>query len=223
LLSLVAMTTSVPFRSQWYGFPIDVATKASNITQMNVTWPIPGLPLVQKDQIIRIWAGLKNEQPAIGYPALLTVLVYDGTNNPNWTLTSSFVWSNNGIFIRGNTISASPGDMIKTSIYYHSTTWEVSGLNMATEEASLLTVSRSQIENMDFQYAMLTLETDISDDYTNECELYPASNPKLRWSNITVNSQRPIWSGTVTRKDCDQNLMLDFDGSVEFSWTNEMQ
>jgi len=207
---------------QWYGYPMDTSFQISNITQMSATWTVPGLPPTQQDQIIRIWPGLKNEQPAIGYPTLLTLLVYNGLTNPYWILQSYFVWSTKSLYISGNSITVSPGDIIETTIHYNpiNLTWEVLGFNVLTKETSVLIISRSQMEELDFGYAMLTMEIDISDSYPDQCILYPGNNPKLLWSNITVNDQRPQWIVTVTRKDCDQSVALESDGSVEFGWRN---
>jgi len=189
------------------------------VTQMNTSWTTPALPVNQSSQTVYFWPGFKSEQPVMGYPVLQPVLQY-GQQGRFWMLQSWFVWGNKGISMTGPAISINPGDGIDSYMLYDNTTkeWTCYGLNTASKKTSVLTVTNAQIQNTEFQYAMLVLETIMSN--TNYCDLYPGGDDKCVFTNVKVNNAAAKWTIQVSEHDCSQAATVNADGSVTFSWKN---
>jgi len=188
------------------------------VTQMNTSWTTPALPVNLSTQTVYFWPGFKSEQPVMNYPVLQPVLQY-GQEGRYWMLQSWFVWGAKGIAYTAPAISISPGDGIDSYMLYDNTTqeWTCYGINKASGKTSILTLTRAKIQDTDFQYAMLVLETITS---TNSCALYPGGDDKVVFTGIKVNNAVPKWISQVTEHQCNQTITIATDGTVEFSWTN---
>jgi len=205
-------------------YAIDTVYQAPSnglVTQMNTSWTTPALPVTLSSQVVYFWPGFKSQQPVMGYPVLQPVLQF-GQQGRYWMLQSWFVWGNENIAYTGPAIAINPGEGIDSYMRYDSATqtWTCYGLNKNSTKSSELTLTRAKIQNTDFQYAMLVLETVMPD--SAYCNLYPGGDDKVVFTNIRVNDAAvPKWTIQVSEHECNQNATVNADSSVTFSWINK--
>jgi hypothetical protein len=205
---------------QIYAIDTYFGTANQLVTQMNTSWVVPALPVNESTQVVYFWPGFKSQQPVMNYPVLQPVLQY-GQQGRFWMVQSWFVWGAQGISYTAPAISASPGDAIDSYMLYDSTsqTWTCYAINKNTGKTSDLQLTRAKIQNTDFQYAMLVLETVMPN--TNYCNLYPGGDDKIIFSNVKVNNAVPKWTTQVAEHDCSQAATVNADNTVTFSWVNK--
>jgi hypothetical protein len=189
------------------------------VTQMNTSWVVPALPVNLSTQTVYFWPGFKSEQPVMNYPVLQPVLQY-GQQGRYWMVQSWFVWGAKGISYTAPAISANPGDKVDSYMLFDNSTqtWTCYAINNANGKTSDLQLTRAKIQDTDFQYAMLVLETIMS--ATNYCDLYPGGDDKITFTNVKVNNAVPKWTVQVAETDCKQAATVNTDNTVTFSWVN---
>jgi len=187
------------------------------VTAMNASWTVPSLPKSNDGQVVYFWPGFKSTAPTMGLPVLQPVLQY-GQHGASWQLQSWFVWGNNGISVTGPAISCNPGDKIESHMSYDSLNkiWTVYGVNLRTGQSSNLQINRSRACNCDYKWAMLVLETIMTQ---GACRDYPAS-PTLTFTDVSVDGEYPEWTTRVQMKDCKQAIKVTSKDTVELSWSN---
>jgi len=92
------------------------------------------------------------------------------------------------------------------------------GLIPLQKKTTDLQLTRAKIQNTDFQYAMLVLETVMAN--TGYCNLYPGGDDKVVFTNVKVNNAVPKWTIQVAEHECNQTATVNTDNSVTFSWVN---
>jgi len=190
------------------------------VTQMNTSWITPALPVNASTQTVYFWPGFKSEQPVMNYPVLQPVLQY-GQEGRYWMLQSWFVWGAKGISYTAPAIAINPQEGIDSYMLYDNATqtWTCYGINKVSGKTTNLQVTRAKIQDTDFQYAMLVLETIMPN--TGYCNLYPGGDDQVVFTNVKVNNAAVKWTTQVSEHDCNQAATVNTDGSVTFSWVNK--
>ena len=204
---------------QTYAMEVNTAGN-EEVTQMNTTWNVPALPVVNEGETVYFWPGFKSKEPVMGYPVLQPVL-QDQDAQGYWAVQSWFVWGQQGVAKTGPSIQARQGDVITSYMQYHASekVWDCSATNVRTGEKSVLQIRDSQTQFTKYQYAMLVLETISVDSY---CNRYPADSTNVTFSGVKVNDKTfSKWANAkYTETKCGEKMTPLADGGLTMSWKN---
>eukprot|EP01060_Flectonema_neradi_P038769 TRINITY_DN8251_c0_g1_i1.p1 TRINITY_DN8251_c0_g1~~TRINITY_DN8251_c0_g1_i1.p1 ORF type:complete len:265 (+),score=60.53 TRINITY_DN8251_c0_g1_i1:55-849(+) len=204
---------------QHYAMNVNVGGASEVMTQMNTSYTVPQIPEKYDGQVIYFWPGFKNSRPVMGEPVLQPVLQFGQQGQKTWEFQSWFVDGDRGIAVTGKAIDVKPGDFLTSFMHYDesSKVWTVYSKDTATGLASDLRITREKTTNVDFNYAMLVMETII---YRNPpCAYYPKDS-NVTFSNVIVNN-KPVtgWTPVYTDHACSENITVLSDNTVRFGFS----